>query len=293
MQGRHIALAVLINVIWGASFIAARIGVDEMPPLFFSAVRFLLTAGVLAFALKPLKGQMRAVAWIALTMGVAHFSLLYMGIKIAGGVSAVAITVQLIAPFSLLLAVLVLKERTSPARLAGAATAFGGVVILGFDPVVFDQIAGVSLVVVAAFSAAVGLVLMRRMPPIGVFAMQGWTALISAPPLFLLSFATEDGQIAALTNLDMKGVGALAFIVLATTVFAHGSWYFLLRVYPIATLIPYGLLAPIFGVCFAVVLFAEPISMRFLIGAATTIAGVALTHFAPKPADVPPTTPAA
>lgn len=287
MRGHHIALAVLINVIWGASFVAARIGVHEMPPLFFSAVRFLLTAGVLAFALKPLWGQMRAMAGIAMTMGVAHFSFLYLGIRAAGGVSAVAITVQLIAPFSLLLAVLVLKERTTALRLLGVLVAFGGIVMLGFDPVIFDQIAGVSLVVVAAFSAAVGLILMRRLRPIGVFAMQGWTSVMSAPPLFLLSFAAEEGQWAALANLNAQGIGALAFIVVATTVFAHGSWYFLLRLYPVATLMPYGLLAPIFGVTFGVALYDEPISARFVIGAAMTIAGVALTHFAP-PADRPP-----
>ncbi|MCW8951689.1 MAG: EamA family transporter, partial [Rhodospirillales bacterium] len=252
--------------------------------LFFTGLRFFLTALILVFALRPLRGQMRHMFGIAMTMGVAHFAFLYLGIKLAGGVSAVAVTVQLIAPFSLLLAVVVLKEQTSPGRLIGVAVAFGGVIVLGFDPVVLDQINGVLLVVISAFSAAIGLVLMRLLRPVGVYAMQGWTGAMSAPPLLLLSFLIEDGQIDALMNIDLHGLGALAFIVLGTTVVAHGGWYYLLRLYPVSTLTPYGLLAPVFGVCFAVLIFDETLSIRFLVGAMMTVTGVAITHFAKKPA---------
>lgn len=282
MRPIHVALAVLINLVWGASFSAARIGLAELPPMFFTGLRFLLAAILLSFALRPLWGQMRAVVMVALTMGALHFTFLYLGLKAAGGVSAVAVAIQLIAPFSLLMAVFVLKERTSAGRLVGAAIAFGGVVLLGFDPVVFDQIAGVLLAVVAAFFAALGLALMRRMRPVGVFALQAWTGAISAPILFAVSLALEDGQLDGMRTLSAQAVGALAFVVVLTTVIGHGGWYYLLRLYPLSTLVPYGLLAPVFGVAFGVALYDEPISARFLMGAAMTIGGVAVTHLAPR-----------
>ena len=44
MKPRHIALAVLVAVIWGFNFVVIRVGLDAMSPLLFCAVRFLVAA---------------------------------------------------------------------------------------------------------------------------------------------------------------------------------------------------------------------------------------------------------
>ena len=63
-----------------------------------------------------------------------------------------------------------------------------------------------------------------------------------------------------------------------TTIIAHGGWYFLIQRYPISVLTPFGLLAPVFGVIFGVVLFSEPITIRFLIGGTITLVGVGIIN---------------
>ena len=78
--------------------------------------------------------------------------------------------------------------------------------------------------------------------------------------------------------MGWEAVGALAFVVVVTTIFAHGGWYYLIQRYPIAALTPFGLLAPIFGVAFGVVLFSEPITLRFVLGGIVTLAGVAIIN---------------
>jgi O-acetylserine/cysteine efflux transporter len=274
----HIAMALVISAIWGFSFVASKAGLDHFPPLFFTALRFLLVAVLLAPFLKIVKGRMKAIFWIAVTVGVFHFTFLYLGIFAAGGVTAVAITTQLIAPFSVLLAVILLNEKIGWRRILGIIMAFGGVMVLGFDPVIFDQLEGVILVAIAALFMSVGLILMRQIQNVGTMSMQAWIGAISTLPLMLLSFAIEVGQLNSVASMGWEAAGALAFVVIVTTIIAHGGWYYLVQRYPIATLTPFGLLAPIFGVAFGVVLFSEPITLRFVFGGLITLAGVAIIN---------------
>ena len=288
----HIAMALVISAIWGFSFVASKVGLDHFPPLFFTALRFLLVAVLLSPFLKIVKGRMKAIFWIALTVGVFHFTFLYLGIFAAGGVTAVAITSQLIAPFSVILAVVLLKETIGWRRILGIVMAFGGVMVLGFDPVIFDQLEGVILVAIAALFMSVGLILMRQIQNVGTMSMQAWIGAISALPLMLLSFTLETGQMASVVSMGWEAAGALAFVVIVTTILAHGGWYYLIQRYPIAALTPFGLLAPIFGVAFGVVLFSEPITLRFVLGGMLTLAGVAIINLrsakkAPVSADEP------
>ncbi len=270
----HIGLALLINVIWGFSFVAAKIGIEHYSPLFFTALRFMLVALFLFPFLKPVKGSMKMVVAIAVLVGIVHFTFLYLGLSIAGGVSAVAITIQLVAPFSLVMAILFLGESVGWRRVLGMALAFGGVLILGFDPIVFDHLDGVVLVALAAFCMAGGLILMRMVQGVGTMSMQAWIGLISFPGMMAFSFAIEEGQVAAAMDLNWMAVFALLFTTLITTIIAHGGWYHLLQIYPVSVLTPYGLLAPVFGVGFGVFLFGEPVTWKFILGGLITLAGV-------------------
>ncbi|WP_369405877.1 DMT family transporter [Sneathiella glossodoripedis] len=146
--------------------------------------------------------------------------------------------------------------------------------LMGFDPIVFDYLTSASLVAGAALFMAAGVILMRQATGIGAMQMQAWIALISFPILFVFSYAFEDDHLSQLLTLNLRHVAALLFTVVATTIVAHGSWYYLLQKYPVSVLTPYGLLAPLFGVGFGLVLFDEPVTWRFIVGGAVTLAGV-------------------
>lgn len=270
----HIGLALIVNIIWGFSFVAAKVAMEQYSPLLFTAMRFFLVALFLVWFLKPVKGSMRMVFAIAVLVGIVHFTFLYLGLNAAGGVSAVAITIQLVAPFSLIMAVLFLKETIRWRRILGLILAFGGIMVLGFDPIVFNHMTGVILVACAAFCMAGGVILMRKVKGVGAMAMQAWIGVISFPVLLILSLIFEQGQLEMVMSLNPWPLAALLFTVVITTIVAHGSWYYLVQRYPVSVLTPYGLLAPLFGVGFGVFLYDEPISWKFIIGGVITLVGV-------------------
>ena len=45
IAGRHLALLVFMNLIWGLNLIASKIGVGQFPPIFFTALRFGFSIG--------------------------------------------------------------------------------------------------------------------------------------------------------------------------------------------------------------------------------------------------------
>ena len=44
MAPRHLALMLLTCTIWGFNFVAAKVGVRELPPLLFTGLRFSILA---------------------------------------------------------------------------------------------------------------------------------------------------------------------------------------------------------------------------------------------------------
>ncbi len=243
----HIGLALIVNIIWGFSFVAAKVGMEQYSPLFFTALRFLLVTLFLIGYLKPVPGRMRMIAAIAILVGIIHFTFLYFGISVAGGVSSVAITIQLVAPFSLVLAVIFLGETIRWKRTLGLVMSFGGVMVLGFDPIVFNYLEGAALVAMAALCMAGGIILMRLVTGVGTMTLQAWIGAFSFPVLLILSLIFEGGQMEAILTSDWQPVAALLFTVVATTIVAHCSWFYLLQRYPVTVLTPYGLLESLFG----------------------------------------------
>ena len=77
MAPRHLALMLVTCIIWGFNFVAAKVGVRELPPLLFTGLRFSIIALVLLPFLKPARGRMRDVVVIALFNGAIHFALMF------------------------------------------------------------------------------------------------------------------------------------------------------------------------------------------------------------------------
>src|SRR5215831_3242011 len=107
-----------IYVLWGTTFLAIRIAVEELPPLFAAGARF-FTAGVLLYAFMRIRGeakptmiQWRSLTIMALLMFVAEYGPLFWAEKYvaSGVVSVLAATLPII---TMLLEMLILKHQRS------------------------------------------------------------------------------------------------------------------------------------------------------------------------------------
>ena len=128
MRLPHLLLAIVVCFAWGLNAAAAKVGVTYMPPVFFTAMRFVAVLACLLPWLKPVPGKWGALVPAVFFMGGLHFALIFTGAKLSDA-STMAIVNQLYVPISVLLAMVWLGERVSLRRWLGIAIAFVGVVV--------------------------------------------------------------------------------------------------------------------------------------------------------------------
>ncbi|MFN4163842.1 MAG: DMT family transporter [Ferrovibrio sp.] len=274
MKPQHLALMLLICAIWGYNFVASKIAVSQFPPVFFTGLRFLGLALLMAPWLKWQKGQMHLVLPAALFMGTLHFALMFNGIALADDVAVVAVVVQLGVPISTLMAWAMLGERVRWKRGAGIALAFLGTMVISFDPKVMGYQGAILFCIGSVLAMSYGQILVRRIRDVDTFSMQAWVGMVSAPSLLLISFVAESGQVQSALEADWVGWATVGYAVLGVSLVGHGGAYFLLRRYPVSVVNPGFTLAPILGIVSGIVFLGESLSFRVLIGSAMTIAGV-------------------
>jgi O-acetylserine/cysteine efflux transporter len=114
---------------------------------------------------------------------------------------------------------------------------------------------------------------------VGPLTLIAWIAAFSVPPLFLISFILEDGQIDALATADWRAYGSILYLAVPSSVVAYGLWYRLLRRHPVHQVVPFMLLIPVFAVISSILLLGESLSWIEMLGGALTIGGVAVIVF--------------
>jgi O-acetylserine/cysteine efflux transporter len=274
LETRHLLLLLGMNLIWGFNLIASKVGVEQFPPIFFTGLRF---GSVMLFLLPMLKihrGQMVYLIAAVTLAGPATFALLFTGMYLVEDTSTVAVATQMGVPFSTLLSVWLLGEKIRWRRRLGIGLAFGGIVVITFDPQVFAYWQGLALVVASCFVSALGLIFVKRLHDIRALELQAWIAVVGGPTLLLLSFVFENGQLEAVTSASTQGWLALAFTSVMSSLVAHTGWYYLVSRYPVTSLSPITLLSPLFSIFFCVTLLDDHLSPRMLIGGAITLLGV-------------------
>ena len=178
MPPRDLLLALLICLAWAGNFLMSALALRELPPLLFTALRLALLALLLgAFLRRPAPGQWPRLLAIALCTGVLHFGLSFWALKLAGDLSSPAIVMQSYVPMTVLLGWALPGERFGWRTGAAIGISFGGVLVLGFDPMVLQQPASLGLMLVSAFFLALGTVLMRGLQAMDRFGVQAWIAV--------------------------------------------------------------------------------------------------------------------
>lgn len=273
MSSHHVAFMVLINLIWGFALVAAKVSLEHFPPFLFAAVRFALITAVLFPFLKIHRRRMREVIIIALCAGPVGFGLFFLGLALAEA-SVVAIVGQLGVPIATLMSVVFLKEQVHWRRWLGIAFAFGGVMIISFDPAVFTYIDGVLFVLASAVVGSIGTIYQRQLKNVGVFELQAWVALVAWPLLFVGSFATEQGQWQVIETAGLLEWSGIFYVAFASSLVGHAGIYYLLQRYEVSQTAPLTLLAPMFTVFFGVTLLGDVLTERMVIGSLVTLVGV-------------------
>jgi O-acetylserine/cysteine efflux transporter len=275
LRGRDLLLVAVICLVWAGNFLTSAFALREIPPFLFTAVRLAMLAIVLgAFVKPPQRGQWPLLAAVALCNGVLHFGLSFWALHLAGDLASPAIVMQSYVPMAALLAWWWLGERFGWRTGVAIVLSFGGVLVLGFDPIVLDAPASLVLMLVSALFLAIGTVLMRRLSGLDMVSQQGWTAILGVPPLLALSAIFEPHGFDALRHASWIGWGGAAYAALFASLLGHGLYYVLVQRHPVAQVTPWLLLAPVGAILLGMAFWGDRPGPQVWIGGAMVLGGV-------------------
>ena len=274
MPTRHILAALLTIVLWSLNSVAVKIGVEAAAPLWFVAVRLLLTAVILVPFVDLPRGQWRTMLLLAFVNGGLSFGLITYGLAGIDAATSVII-VQTGTPFTILLGRFIFGEKFGTWRWAGVGLAFVGIGFLAGEPrTVAPSYFIASIAAMAAW--ALGNVYIKRLDGLHPLAISGWSSLLAAPLVLIASLLTESGQLLVFGPGYGNFWWTMAYAVIASSIIAHGIWNSLLHKYPMSTVAPFNLLIPVIGFAAAIFLLDEPVTPEKIIGGTLTFAGVAI-----------------
>ena len=262
VRQRDLVLLIGITFIWGVNLITSKVGVNEIPPILFTFLRFAIVAIILVPILRIHPGQMGTLAIAALLSGALNFALSFAGLRRATNVSSVAIMTQLGVPFATILSVFMLGEVVRWRRRTGIALSFLGVLILGFDPQIGGRWESVALVVASAFFGALGLIIVKSLQGFTPAELLGWTCVISLPVLLVASLTLEHPDFRALASVSWQAWGALLFAAIVASLIAHTGYFHLVQRYPVTSVAPLTTLSPVFSIALGVLLLGDHLTWR-------------------------------
>lgn len=281
---RHVLLALLVVAIWGTNFVVIKVALAQLPPLLFATLRFALAAVPLVFLVRRPAVPWRNLVLYGLTIGAGQFGLLFFAMTryISPGLASLIIQSQVF--FTVGLALAISGERLRGFQIAAGLIALAGVAIIAGNTDGQTTVAGLLLTLTAAFCWALGNLTSRAAGRVDMLAYIAWSSLFAVPPLAVLSVAFEGWPAiaASLRQTDALGWAAVAWQSVGNTIFGYGVWAWLLSRYPAATVAPFALLVPIFGMGAATLLLDEPLQSWKLLAAGLVVGGLSLNLLWPR-----------
>lgn len=278
MRPLHFFLALAVMAVWGTNFVIIHEAIAVLPPLLFAALRFTIAFLPAAFFVKRPAVPLWNLAAFGLLIGVGQFGVLFIAMdgQITPGLASLVVQMQVF--FTIGLSVWLTGERVKPMQIAALLLAAGGVLIIALHIEGATTIVGLLLTLFAGASWAAGNMVSRRNGKIDMLGYIVWSSLFPIPVLFALAFLFE-GPGAIMAGLENAHAGTWAAVIwqaVGNTLFGYGIWSWLLARHPAATVAPFALLVPIFGLGASALLLGEALPLWKIIASAMVIGGLAV-----------------
>jgi drug/metabolite transporter (DMT)-like permease len=272
----------VLCVIWGTTWMAIRVLVHDVSPLWAAGVRFILAALLLAVALAirrttPIRGprQWRATIILGLTIVAIPYGLLFWAEQhISSSMAAVMYTsvplvVSLFTP-------LMTHDRVPRAAILCMTVAMGGIAFLFWGPLSTSRnsvLGGVAMLGAVTSTSWSIVFAKRELQDVDHWATTAWQTIFGGAILLSLGAVLERGRPAHWTP---AAIAALLFLTILGTAVAFALYYWLLkrvRPYQAASM---SLVIPVIAIFEGALILGEAIPASMIAASVLVLASVAI-----------------
>jgi drug/metabolite transporter (DMT)-like permease len=275
----------IIYFVWGSTFLAIRIGVQEVPPFLLAGMRFVI-AGIVLFAWMRAKGtafptrrEWRSVGLLAVLFFVLDYGLVFWAeVRVPSGITAVMMA--MIPAFMAVSEILILRTQRLTFRLGAALlVGLGGVAVLvsrsaSFGDAPINTFGAVALLV-ASISWAMGSALTRKLPLPSNKAMSSGAQMLVGGVLLTLTAAS----LGELRGFRIQAVSerawiALAYLIVAGSIVAFTAYVWLIHHESPTKVGTYAYVNPVVAVVLGYLFAGEALGLRTVLGTALVLVSV-------------------
>lgn len=269
--------------VWGFNLSAIAVLVRNIDPITLTSFR-ILTAGVAVLIITkciglfrlPTKKEWTTIFIIAIFNVVLHHVFLAIGLTKTSGVNA-GIILGSGPLITLILSVILLKDRVTRLRLLGFFLGFIGIIITsmaGMDSIASISIGDLFIFISISVQAFSFILISKLNPTFDPRLLTGYMLVVGAVFIFISSFIIE-GNVTQITKLFDWHLGAVfLFSALIATAFGHMVYNYAIRnVGPTETTIFINL-NTMFSLLGAAIFLGEPILRDHYIGLIFIVIGV-------------------
>jgi drug/metabolite transporter (DMT)-like permease len=271
-----------IYILWGATFLAIRIAVLEIPPFFTAGVRFFIAGaclfGYMRFrgATLPTRLQWRNLAIVALCMFVLTYGALFWAQQFV--TSSVTAVIEATLPITtILLEVFVFRTLKLQSRLAAGVTlGFCGVAVLLFhNPDQHLAVVPCLVILAAGVAWSFGAVISGRLALPGSKPLTaGCEMMIGGAVLLLLSALR--GELQPFPHITLRAAAALGYLISCGSLIAYTAYVWLLGRLPATRVASHAYVNPIVAVGLGYFVAGELVTIRMVLAALLVIGSVFL-----------------
>ncbi len=286
----------MLCVIWGATWIGTKAGIDAVPPLLFAGTRF-TAAGILLLIYAWMRcGSVRfhlrdtvRISAVSIFMITLCYGPLFWGMQYIDSGTAALLEMSL-TPIALMCFAVLLCEETFNLRtvlaiilgVAGLFILFWPTVPAGFvsmeESFPGARLWGALAVASAAFTYGYGSVLARpllRTYPAPVVA--GVTTLIGGIALLTIALLTEPGAQEGLSgNWGTTAWAGWVFLVIFGSLIGYTTYMRLLRDIGASRAGSYAFVSPVIAVLLGALIFSETVTVLDVVGIVVLLSGAYL-----------------
>ncbi|HRW59414.1 MAG TPA: DMT family transporter [Defluviicoccus sp.] len=279
---RAVGLLCLVIALWGANWPIMKVGLLDMPPLTFAAVRLLL-ATLTLFVISPRRLKLPAARDLPVVLSVGLLQLfafmlcMYLALMVvpAGRSAILAYTTPIwVVP----MATLWLGERMTPMKALALAIGLAGIGVL-FNPAALDWgsravLIGNGLLLAAAAAWAITIVHVRgRRWQATPYQLLPWQMLLATLASGWVAFAFEGD---ATTHWTPRLIVILLYNGILASAFCSWAFNEVARSLPATTTSLGSLGVPVIGLLASAAWLGEPLAPSTVLGLVLILSAVAL-----------------
>jgi drug/metabolite transporter (DMT)-like permease len=282
----YIALGI-VCFFWGTTYVAARVGAQQMPGLFVAGVRQFLSGLILVsfFVIRGYKfPDWKEIKQISIQgfflLCVANGGLTWAMEYITGGLAA--IIVALVPIFIALFSTWLSKStRITRWMIVGLVVGFAGVLVIFYDYLGQPQhkgfLFGVMLSLISVLSWSFGTVYTsKQKSSIGILYNVGLQMLIAGVIMLIVCAVT--GKYVNLGEAATSSWVALIYLIIFGSLIAYSAYVFAISKLPTTLVSIYAYINPVVAVILGWLILAEKMNLNMILGTVITLAGVYLVN---------------